>query len=241
LTFAIEERDVYPFPLSESPLCPEPLANKFAAETARKHDLDSRALRTAVSIWKRRRISPAQAIRDSESRLDPKQLKLALAYKGYQKLCEAEGVLDFDSLIFHAVQIMDKSPEVRDRWKRNWLQLDESQDMSKIEWDLAKLVSGTSVLAVGDVSQGIYGFRGSDPKLFAQMETVFPGTRTLFLATNYRSSPQIVDYIRDLSRSPELAQKFHTPNQSGPSPQIVGFQSSAAEAEFVVRCIKEGL
>ena len=120
------------------------------------------------------------------SKHDAKGLKLALAYKEYEKRCRGEGLLDFDDLIFYAVEILDKKPEVRKRWIRDWVQLDESQDMSKIEWDLAKLISGKSVLAVGDISQGIYGFRGSDSKLFSEMEETFPGTQTLFLSCNYQ-------------------------------------------------------
>ena len=238
LQFAQKERDEYPFELSEFPLSSEPVSNKMASESGRRLDVDTRALRSAASLWRRSRVGPAEAIRDCEARLDPKQLKLALAYKDYDKRCKEAGLLDFDALIFHAVQIMDKKPEVRSRWKRNWLQLDESQDMSKIEWDLVRLVAGTSVLAVGDVSQGIYGFRGSDPKLFSSMNTIFPGTQTLYLSANYRSTPEIIDFIRPISSSKELAERFHTKNDSGPKPVIKGFLNSADESKWAVDQIK---
>ena len=241
LSFATEERESYGFKLAEFPLAAEPVANKLVSEAARRHEIDGRLLRPAISLWRRRRISPAQAIRESENNLNAKQLKLALAYKEYCKKAQDAGLLSFDDLIYYAVEIMDKKPEVRARWKRNWLQLDESQDLSRIEWDLARLVAGTSVLAVGDVSQGIYGFRGSDSKLFSEMEETFPGTQTLFLSCNYRSSPEIVDFIRPISSSKELAVKFHTPNQSGPKPEIVGFRNASEEAAFVVGKIREGL
>jgi DNA helicase-2/ATP-dependent DNA helicase PcrA len=241
LQFAIEERDAYPFQLQEFPLATEPVANRICAEVARKHETDSRVLRPAISLWRRRRVSSAQAVRDTENRLDAKGLKLALAYKDYEKKCRSEGLLDFDDLIYYAVEILDKKPEVRARWTRNWLQLDESQDMSRIEWDLARLVAGTSVLAVGDVSQGIYGFRGSDPKLFAEMHEIFPGTSTLFLSCNYRSTPEIIDFIRPISSSKELAAKFHTQNNSGPIPEIQGFVSPGQEAAWIISKIKEGL
>jgi DNA helicase-2/ATP-dependent DNA helicase PcrA len=149
--------------------------------------------------------------------------------------------LDFDSLIYYAVQIMDKKPGVRARWVRDWIQLDESQDMSKIEWDLVKLLSGKSVLAVGDISQGIYSFRGSDGRLFAAMGEIFPGTQTLYLSCNYRSTPEIIDFIRPISAAQDLAAKFHTPNGSGPKPEIRGFNSSADEAAWVIEQIKGGL
>jgi len=241
LSFAQEERNEFGFELAEFPLATEPAANKFAGDAARRHDLDYRTLRASVSLWKRRRISPRQAVRDAEHKLDAKQLKLALAYQTYQKKLVENGVLDFDSLIYEMVEILDKRHEVRERWKRDWLQLDESQDMSKIEWDLARLVSGISVLAVGDVSQGIYGFRGSDPKLFASMSEIFPGTRTMYLATNYRSTPEIIDFIRPIAATKELALKFHTHNQSGPLPKIQGFLTPNDEAAWVVARIKESV
>ena len=239
LAFAIAERDHYGFELAEFPLSTEPVTNKLLEESARRHEVDPRALRTVVSLYRRRRVGASSAVRDCENRLDAKGLKLALAYKDYEKKAKESGLLSFDDLIYYAVEIMDKKPEVRARWKRDWLQLDESQDMSRIEWDLTKLISGISVLAVGDVSQGIYGFRGSDPKLFASMSESFPGTQTMFLSCNYRSTPEIINFIRPIATSQELAIKFHTQNASGPKPEIRGFNSPGEEAAFVVRSIKE--
>ena len=241
LSFAQQESDAYPFKLADFPLCSEPVANKYAAEVGRKHDIDGRVLRSAISVWKRGRISPTQAVRDSETRLDPKQLKLALAYKGYEAKLKENGLVDFDGLIFYMVQIMDKSEEVRQRWVRPVIQVDEAQDLSKIEWDLVKMISGESVLAVGDLSQGLYSFRGSDSRLFANMDEIFPGTKTLYLGRNYRSTPEIVDFIRPYSLSKDLAEKFHTTNEHGPTPKVVGFQSAAEESAWVVQQIKESM
>jgi len=239
LAFAIAERDHYGFELAEFPLSTEPITNKLLGESARRHDVDPRALRSVVSLYRRKRVDPRTAVRECENRLDAKGLKLALAYKDYEKRAKESGLLSFDDLIYYMVEILDKKPEVRARWKRDWLQLDESQDMSKIEWDLASLISGKSVIAVGDISQGIYGFRGSDPALFASMSGLFPGTQTMYLACNYRSTPEIIDFIRPIATSQDLAVKFHTQNSSGPVPEVRGFNSSGEEAAFVVRSIKE--
>jgi len=239
LSFAGEERAEFPFTLAEFPLATEPVSGKIAAEVGRKHDLDSRVLRPAISLWKRRRVSPSSAVHDSENSLDAKQLKLALAYKSYEKKCQENGLLDFDSLIYWAVQIMDKKPEIRKKWVRPFIMVDEAQDLAKIEWDLVKLICGGSLLAVGDISQGIYSFRGSDPRLFSEMETMFPGTQTLFLSANYRSTPEIISFIKPHASSKELAEKFHTANESGPAPLIRGFNNPVDEANFVVKSIKE--
>lgn len=241
LSFATEEHEAFPFKLADFPLATEPVSNKLSADAARKYEIDPRGLRSAVSLFKRRRISAKQAVRNAENSLKAADLKLALAYQTYDKKCADQGLLDFDSLIYQMVEILDKKPEVRQRWIRDYQQLDESQDMSKIEWDLSKLIAGKSVLAVGDVSQGIYGFRGSDPRLFKDMSEIFPGTKTLYLSCNFRSSPEIVDFIRPISATQDLAGKFHTPNASGPAPLIRGFANAAEEAAWVIQSIKRNL
>jgi DNA helicase-2/ATP-dependent DNA helicase PcrA len=243
LAFSQEERLEFPFTLAENVLCPEPVAYKIAAESGRRFEVDPRSLRAEISLWKRSRVSPAQAVRNCETGeiAEAKKLKLALGYKEYEKRCKESGILDFDSLIFWAVQLMDKNPDIRARWNRDWIQIDEAQDLSKIEWDLVRLISGHSVIAVGDLSQNLYSFRGSDSRLFRDMEEIFPGTQTLFLGRNYRSSPEIVEYIRPLAVSQDLAEKFHTTNEPGPSPEIKGFTNSFDEAMWIAKRIKENL
>jgi DNA helicase-2/ATP-dependent DNA helicase PcrA len=171
--------------------------------------------------------------------MDAKGLKIALAYKSYEKLLAENGTLDFDGLIFWMTELLNKKLEVRKRWVRNWIQIDEAQDCSKIEWNLAQLISGKSVLAVGDISQGLFSFRGSDSKLFSNMGELFPGTKTLYLGRNYRSSPEIVEFIKPHAISQDLASKFHTTNDHGPVPAVYGFSNSAAEAAWIAAKIKE--
>ena len=139
--------------------------------------MEPRKLRKFSSLQKRRRIRPADSIKAAELSARPDEIKLALAYKAYQKKLVESGVLDFDSLILEMVEILDKKPEVRQRWIYDYLQIDESQDCAKIEWDLAKLISGKSVLAVGDVSQGTLLVSGRDPLNICQMNQIFPGTQ----------------------------------------------------------------
>ena len=238
LSFAQEERSEFNFELAEFPLADEVVANRLAGEAARRLEVDPRKLREFASLQKRRRIRPESAIKSAELSGKPAEIKLALAYKGYQKKLVESGVLDFDSCIMEMVEILDRKPAVRARWTYDYLQIDEAQDCAKIEWDLAKLISGKSVLAVGDISQGLYSFRGGDSRLFAEMDQIFPGTKTLYLSCNYRSTPEIIDFIRPHAQSKGLAEKFHTPNSSGPVPRVIGFNSSIDEATWVVNQIR---
>src|SRR6185437_15305473 len=121
---------------------------------------------------------------------------------------------DFDSLIQFMVEILEKHPDIRDRWSPLYIMCDEAQDCSQIEWDLLRLLSAKhgNLVCVGDVSQNLYAFRGSNAAIFRDMRELFPDCRTFLLGCNYRSTPEIVDFIRPYSATPELAQKFHTPN-----------------------------
>lgn len=238
LALAQEERNEFGFDLAEFPLATEPVALKLSAQAGRRFEVDPRSLRSYVSIQKRGRVRASQAVKRAEDKLDAAELKLALAYKQYDKSLREEGVLDFDSLIMEAVELLSKKPAVRQRWVRDWIQVDEAQDCAYIEWELVRLISGKSLLAVGDVSQGIYSFRGSDPKLFQEMEKMFPGTQVLYLGTNYRSSSAIVDFIRPYAASEELATKFKSHSGDGPAPVVRGFLNAGDEANWVIGQIK---
>ena len=241
LKFAEEERNEFPFELADFPLATEPVANKLSSEAARRFEVDPRTLRSAISLYKRGRVRCSTAVREAEEKLDPKQLKLALAYKKYDGLLKENGVLDFDSIMFEMVDILSKKPDVRAKYQYLFVTCDEAQDCCKTDWELLKLLSEKhkSLLVVGDPGQSVFGFRGADPRMFLEMEKMFPGTKKLFLATNYRSSPEIVEYLKEIGPVPELSEKFHTGNKStGIKPEVKGFLSAVDEANWIVSQIK---
>ena len=153
LSFATQEAHEFSFKLAEFPLCPEPVANKLAGDAARRYEIDYRSLRSWVSLQKRFRRSPATCLKDAET--TGRDVKLALGYKGYDKALKENGTLDFDSLLYEMVELLDKKPDVRKRWQYSYVMCDESQDCSKIEWELLKLITEKSknLLAVGDPAQ----------------------------------------------------------------------------------------
>ena len=241
LRFAQEERNEFNFSLAEFPLDTEPQAGKISAEASKRFDVDSRALRAATSLWKRARVRPSQAIRDCENSLDAKRLKLALAYKSYDAKLRENGVLDFDSLLYEMVDLLEKKKDVRDRWQFAHVICDECQDCCLTEWQLVKLVTEKhgNLMCVGDPGQAIFGWRGASNDLFLHMEKMFPSVQKLYLATNYRSTKQLVSFLKEIGPVPELSSKFTTPNEEGVRPEVRGFVSSAQEAAWVVSQIKQ--
>ena len=243
LKFAVEEKNEFPFELDDFPLATEPVANSLSAKAAQRYEVDSRSLRSAISLFKRNRIRPGQAIRAAEESLNAKDLKIALAYKDADKRMREAKLLDFDSLMFEMVDLMEKKSAVRARWQYQYVICDEAQDCCKTDFSLLKLLTEQhkSLMCVGDPGQNIYSFRGSDSRLFRHMEETFPGTQKLYLATNYRSTKERVKFLREIGPVPELAEKFHTPNELGVKPEVRGFITAGDEAAWIVKSIKEGL
>ena len=238
LKFAEQERAEFPFELAEFPLLTEP--NKIIGESARKFEVKPPVLQQFVSLQKRNRVRPGEAIKQAESGGKATEIKLALAYKDLDRRMRETKLLDFDSLMLEMVELMEKNVEVRSRHQYLYVTCDESQDCCKTDWQLLKLLTEKhgNLMCVGDPGQSVFGFRGASPTLFLEMEKMFPGTQKLFLATNYRSSKELVQFLREIGPVKELSEKFTTPNGSGPVPRVIGFSSSIDESTWVVNQIR---
>ena len=88
----------------------------------------------------------------------------------------------------------------------NHILIDEFQDTNYMQWKIIEMILNamkdlsdtSSVTIVGDTYQSIYGFRGSEPKLFKQCseytKNVF-NAEDLYLNESRRSSQEIVEFV----------------------------------------------
>lgn len=109
--------------------------------------------------------------------------------------------LSFADLETHALRALD-DPDVRAQVHRRWraLLVDEVQDVNPTQARLlAALRAGDAPLtAVGDAKQSIYGFRGAEPAVLADLRAriaVEDGGRAVALGTNYRSHGELVEVV----------------------------------------------
>ncbi len=104
--------------------------------------------------------------------------------------------LDFNDLLNYALYLLETNAEIREKWqdRLNYIMVDEFQDSSSKEMKLVELLSEKyrNLMIVGDPDQNIYEWRGSDVKLLVDFDRHHPGTQTIFLNQNYRSTPQIL-------------------------------------------------
>jgi superfamily I DNA/RNA helicase len=237
LKFANEHPDSFPFPLSDNPLAGEGIAMK-AAFQATKNQINFRVFTSFVSLQKRNRITPVEAIRTAEC--SGQDLDKALAYKEYQRLLKNQGVLDFDDLIYYCVEILESRPDIRSKMQVEYLQQDEAQDACELDWRMLQLMSQKhkNVLAVGDPAQNLFSFRGSSSEHLLHMEDLFPGTKKLYMGSNYRSTKSIVSYVKNAAPFAEISEHFEAVStEQGPEPVITGYSTDFMEAEGVVNKI----
>ena len=90
----------------------------------------------------------------------------------------ARGELSFDDLLVLTRRLLQTRPDVRDqvRERHRYLFVDEFQDTDQVQFDVISeltspdgAVPPSSLFAVGDPKQSIYGFRNADVELFSSL------------------------------------------------------------------------
>lgn len=118
-------------------------------------------------------------------------------YSSYQTALHASQLLDFDDLILQAILLLQDESSIRAQIQDRfcWISVDEYQDTNLGQYRLLRLLAGekVNVCAIGDPDQAIYGFRGANREYFLRFHQDFPGTHTLQLSQNYRSTQLILD------------------------------------------------
>src|SRR5690348_7025373 len=121
---------------------------------------------------------------------------VADTYELYQRRLFGSNAVDFDDLLYLTVDVLERFPEALERWRKafRYVLVDEYQDTNHAQYRLLQLLAGghRNLFAVGDPDQSIYAFRGADIRNILEFERDFPGTRTIALEHNYRSTNRIL-------------------------------------------------
>ncbi len=168
-------------------------------------DEKSVAIKTAINMMSARKdqmVSPTDALKDPtlgiEGKYDRYKCEIsARAYAAYEKKLKEAGAFDFDDLIYQTVQLLAEHKDVRDFYqnKYRYLLVDEYQDTSVAQFRLVSLLTGPekNICVVGDDDQSIYRFRGATIENILNFERIYPGTKTIRLEQNYRSTSNILN------------------------------------------------
>ena len=197
---------------------------------ARARNVEAARYSTAVANAGRRSLSPAADV--------------ARVMADLEKLKAKRGVIDLDDLLSTTIHLMRNDEKFASiaRWRIRHLFVDEAQDLNPLQLEVLELWRGDrdQLTLVGDPSQSIYGFNGSDPTILTNLESRFPGIEVVRLGTNYRCTPQVVAAgLNALTNGGASVPDLVSARPNGSAIRIHGFADEHLEATGIADIIDE--
>ena len=193
---------------------------------------------------------------------NPKDRAIAEIFTQYQAALRKNNAFDFDDLIAETVYLFRSFPDIAAQYQRRFrhILVDEYQDTNHAQYSLIReltkpisdihnepdpntgeLAGPSAITVVGDSDQSIYAFRGADMRNIAEFAKDFPGSRTILLEQNYRSTQNILSAANAV-----ISKNFDRPEKNlwsdaGDGEKIVSFTGldERGEAAYIVDQIQE--
>ncbi|MGI6595661.1 MAG: ATP-dependent helicase [Candidatus Ratteibacteria bacterium] len=165
-------------------------------------------------------------------------------WTNYQKTKRKLNLMDYDDLLLFCYKLLkneSRGAQISDNFK--YVLVDEYHDTNKLQslilYQLARV--NKNIMVVGDDSQSIYSFRGATVDNIMDFSRIYPGAKTFYLDTNYRSTPQILDFAnRSISNNrTRYPKKLKSARGGGVKPVVVRCYSPRDEAFFVSQRISQ--
>lgn len=166
-------------------------------------------------------------------------------YVQYEKRLKSHGALDFNDLIVDTVKMLDKYPEIRQKYQKQfkYVMVDEYQDTNKGQYRLTKLLTNpetNNLCVVGDDYQSIYQWRGANFQNILNFHRDYKDVQIFKLEQNYRSTKTILagaaNIIAKVKQRSE--KKLWTDNEAGVPITIYEASNAYDEASFVATEIR---
>lgn len=153
--------------------------------------------------------------------------------------------LDYDDLITIALHILQTDESKRVKWQERmmYIMVDEFQDVSGNQYELAEILSGyhRNLFIVGDPDQTIYTWRGARIEYILNFDAEHEDTKTVFLDVNYRSIPEILAVSNSLieKNKKRLPHRLEAYKESGRRPQYIHSKTTGDEARWMTAEIQK--
>ena len=193
---------------------------------------------------------------------NPKDRAIAEIFTQYQAALRKNNAFDFDDLIAETVYLFRSFPDIAAQYQRRFrhILIDEYQDTNHAQYSLIReltkpisdlhnepdpntgeLAGPSAITVVGDSDQSIYAFRGADMRNIAEFGKDFPGSKTILLEQNYRSTQNILSAANAV-----ISKNFDRPEKNlwsdaGDGEKIVSFTGldERGEAAYIVDQIQD--
>jgi DNA helicase-2/ATP-dependent DNA helicase PcrA len=161
--------------------------------------------------------------------------KLAEIFRAYGARKRDLGVIDLDDLLLYwRALALDEviGPKLADSFDH--VLVDEYQDVNALQVDVVRGLrrDRPGLTVVGDDFQAIYGFRAASARHILEFADEFPGTHTVTLERNYRSTTPILEIANAVSAQDRLGfpKQLWTEREGGQPPELVFPRDEAQQA-----------
>jgi DNA helicase-2/ATP-dependent DNA helicase PcrA len=195
-----------------------------------------RGIHAQISTLKNQLVLPDEALSRVSSFWDQ---TVAEVYDLYQRRLHSSNAVDFDDMLLLTVELLRRFPDARAKWQKafRYILVDEYQDTNHAQYALLKVLGEQhrNVCAVGDPDQSIYAFRGADIRNILEFERDFPGTRTIALEQNYRSTNHILRAANGViaNNRERKPKELFSELGDGDAVRVIEVEDEQSEARFV--------
>ncbi len=165
-------------------------------------------------------------------------------FLSYEKKLKTNNSLDFDDLLILPIKLFENK-KILERYQKmfKYILIDEYQDTNEAQYILIKKLSANNpnVCVVGDESQSIYAFRGSNYKNILNFEKDFKNAIQIVLEQNYRSTQNILTIANNVIKNNKQRKEKNlwTDQIDGDEVVLNQVQDEKTEADYIAKKIKE--
>jgi DNA helicase-2/ATP-dependent DNA helicase PcrA len=163
-------------------------------------------------------------------------------FKEYVNIKQQQNILDYDDLLgywYHLLEAPAISDSISERFDH--ILVDEYQDTNKCQADILLRMrqKNRNIMVVGDDAQSIYSFRAATVHNILQFPSLFPGTHSVLLEQNYRSTAPILNTANQLisQAKQRFTKNLFTTREGGEIPQIITCKDEQHESDIIIEKI----
>ena len=172
--------------------------------------------------------------------------KIADIYTAYQKIKLEQQVVDYDDLLEFLLKLLSENPEIAAHYQERFkhILVDEFQDTNQLQSNIVDLLGlHHQIMAVGDDAQCIYTWRGANFDNIMRFTERLPNATLHKIETNYRSSPQILEFANAVLAAQPLGKGYskllRAVRPEGQKPYFTPIMDARNQAAFIIQRIEK--
>lgn len=200
------------------------------------------AIRNRISSAKNELVDSKEFTKFVNNDFDDITHKVFISYESKLKQSSS---LDFDDLLMLPIKLFKENPDILKYYQEQfrYILVDEYQDTNEAQYILIKMISAKykNICVVGDESQSIYSFRGSNYRNILNFEKDYKDTKIVLLEKNYRSTKMILNAANNVikNNTERKDKNLWTDNADGLKVHYHRAIDEKDEASYVVSEVKQ--